>query len=507
MNQSDPTILHKALNCIKENKLEEAESLLLEAREKNPIDADVLRFLSVVAALKSDFVVALDLIDQVLKLTPSNGIAYSNKGNILNQLGRNDEALINYDIAIRLIPQYAETYNNKANTLQDLHRYEDSLVWYDKALAIHPQYVEAYCNKGNALEWLGRHQEAMECFDMAITTDPQHVDAYWQKGLSQLANGQFELGWQNYEARWLKANPIKFDHIEIPRLESIKDIAGKRILVWAEQGLGDTIQFCRYIKILSGTGAKLTFLVPEKLIDLLSPLQEFCELKSTLTFKPCQFDFQSPLMSLPLLFGTTLESIPCEIPYLRANEEHQEILKTSIQPSTNLKAGIIWSGGFRLLYSDGYLAGCRRNIDLEQIASLKEIQGIDFYSLQKGDPAESELIANKELIWPSIINCAHLIHDFTDTAALIEAMDIIISVDTSTAHLAGAMGKPVWILNRYDSCWRWLRGREYSPWYPTVKIYQQKKPGDWVEVINRVKIDLAKLVQSGQTSKSEDRLF
>ncbi|QWD90900.1 tetratricopeptide repeat protein [Polynucleobacter sp. MWH-Braz-FAM2G] len=500
MNQLDPNFFQNVLNCINDKDLVQAEDLLLWALNTNPKDADVLRLLSVVAALKFDFRAALDLIDQVLVLTPQNGVAYSNKGNILKELGQYEEALKNYDIAIQLMPGYAETYNNKANALQDLHRYEESIIWYDKAIAINPQYVEAFCNKGNALEWLGRHQEAMSYFDRATALNPQYVDAYWQKGLSQLASGNFELGWQNYEARWTKSNPVKFEYLEIPRLRGTEGIAGKKILIWAEQGLGDTIQFCRYIELLCRLGAKITFLVPDALLNILSPIQKFCDLRSNLVFQVNEFDFQSPLLSLPLLFGTTLDSVPCDIPYLNAEEEKRKILQSQILPSSNIKVGVIWSGGFRLLYSDGYLAGYRRNIELDLIAKLQEIQGVDFYSLQKGDPAESELKSRKDELWPGIINCSYLIKDFSDTAALIECMDLIISVDTSTAHLAGALGKPVWILNRYDSCWRWLRGRTDSPWYPTAKIYHQKQPGNWDEVIERVKIDLSEYAQRKTTA-------
>jgi len=496
VNQDNSFILQNALKCINERDLAKAEELLSQELESHPGNPDIWRFLSVVAAFKSDYVSALKLINEAINLNPKNGVAYSNKGNILKELGRFEEALISFDEAIRLAPSYPEGYNNKGNTLQDLHLYEESLIWYDKALTLNPEYVEAYCNKGNALEWLRRHQEAMINFDKATALDPQHVNAYWQKGLSQLANGNFELGWQNYEARWTKPNPLHFQHPEIPRLEELTNLAAKKILIWAEQGLGDTIQFCRYIKLLSQTDAKITFLIPEQLLSLLSPLHQYCDLRSSLTYQAQDFDFQSPLLSLPLLFGTTLKSIPNEIPYLNINAEKKNRLEAAIVTSPNIKVGIIWSGGFRLLYSDGYLAGHRRNIELDQIASLKEVPGVDFYSLQKGEPAESELLIKKDAVWPNIINCAHLLNDFTDTAALIESLDLIISVDTSTAHLAGALGKPIWILNRYDSCWRWLRGRSESPWYPTATIYQQDLPGEWGEVIERVKVDLILLAKA-----------
>lgn len=495
MNQGDPILLQNALECINQKDLAKAEELLSQALMLSPSNPDIFRFLSVVAALKPDYVAALKLIDQAILLSPANGVAHSNKGNILKELGRYPEASTSFDDAIRLLPDYAEAYNNKGNLLQDLQQYEDSLIWYDKAIALNPEYVEAYCNKGNALEWLHRSQEAMANFDKATSIDPQHIDAYWQKAMNQLVNGNFELGWQNYESRWAKSNPVVFQYPHIPRLEANQNLSGKKILVWAEQGLGDTLQFCRYIKLLALTGAKVTFSVPPQLLAILRPLLKYCDLKSNEELIELEFDFQTPLMSLPLVFRTTNDSIPNETPYLSSDNLGKTKVQAVVKPTSALKVGVVWSGGARLIHSDGYSDFQRRNIRLEQIASLKEVLGVDFYSLQKGEPAESDLTVKQTQVWPNIINCAPLLNDFSDTAALLDSLDLLISVDTSTAHLAGALGKPVWILNRYDSCWRWLRGREDSPWYPSAKIYHQKTPGDWAEVIERVKADLAKLVQ------------
>jgi len=496
MNLAAQILLKNAFDCIAKDKLDESEELLKKALNCAPNNHDILRCMSVVAALKTDYARALSLINQVIAIAPHDGVAHSNRGNILQALGQHEDALLSFNEAIRLFPTYAEAYNNKANVLQELYRFEDALVWYDKAIAIDPSYAKAYKNKGNALEWLRRHEEAMACFDIATSVDPSYVDAYWQKGLSQLASGNFQLGWQNYEARWTKSIPVKFQHAGVARLESLNNLHGKKLIVWAEQGLGDSIQFCRYIKPLSQTGAQITFLVHDQLLDIFNPLRAFCDLRSGLVYTPKDFDFQTPLMSLPLLFGTDLNTILQEIPYLEVKEEKKKLLQKALHPSTNLRVGVVWSGGHRPIHLDGYLEGERRNIALDQIAFLGDLNGIDFYSLQKGDPAESELAAKKKILWPDIINCAPLINDFTDTAALLDSLDLLISVDTSTAHLAGALGKPVWILNRYDSCWRWLRGRDDSPWYPTAKIYHQMKAADWTEVIERVKVDLAKLVES-----------
>ena len=486
-------LLNNSRLHIQSGELDKGNELLVKAQALDANNPDVLRLLSVVAAMKFDYSGALTLIDQVIVVTPNNAIAHSNRGNILKELYRFDEALIGLDKAIELQPDYAEAYNNKGNVLQDLHRYEEALQWYDNAIALQKNYAEAYSNKGNALELLHRHHEAMEYFDAATSINPRFVDGYWHKALGQLSAGNYEMGWQNYEARWFKNHATKLLYGNFSRLETLQNVSGKNILIWAEQGLGDTLQFCRYIKLLVELGAVVTFLVQKPLIQVLGSMRSYCTLVEKIDAELEIFDFQSPLLSLPLLFQTSIETIPVDVPYLASNKDKQSEFSSRLVGSKNLKVGVVWNGGFRVDHPELWAINKRRNIELDQIAKLKDIPGVDFYSLQKGDPAESELIEKQDLLWPNIINCVQWLDDFSDTAALIENLDLIISVDTSTAHLAGALGKPVWILNRYDSCWRWLRGRSDSPWYPTAKIYQQSKPGDWAGVLEQVKIDLSEL--------------
>ena len=246
------------------------------ALQSLPNDAEILRLMSVVVAHQADYQKALTLIEQSISAMPENGLAHSNRANILRELGRYEDALCSYEHAIRLQPDYAEAYNNKANVLQDLKRYEESLNWYEKAISIDPNYAVAYCNKGNAFEWLGRHDEAIDCFNKAIQINPGHIDAYWQKAMNQLSGGNYELGFQNYEARWSKSDPVTFQYRHLSRLESLQDLEGKSILVWSEQGLGDVIQFCRYIKLLVDKGCKVTFL---------APLLILCRMKSLIYFQ------------------------------------------------------------------------------------------------------------------------------------------------------------------------------------------------------------------------------
>ena len=492
-SRSVSILINNSLALIRAKELDKANELLGKAQTMDGGNPDILRLLSVVAAMKFDYMEALNLIDQVIFFAPGNAIAHSNRGNILKELHRFEEALSSLDAAIELAPDYAEAYNNKGNVLQDLHRYEEALKWYDKSISLQPDYAEAYSNKGNALALLHRHDEAMEHFDAATNINPRYVDAYWHKAMCQLSGGDFGLGLINYESRWFKNNPVDLFFSEIPRLENIQNITDSNILIWAEQGLGDSLQFCRYIKLLSDLGARVTFLVQRPLINVVRALSPFCELAVSLESSNCDFDFQSPLMSLPLVFRTSLDSIPVNVPYLKSDDYKRESFRIRLGTNNRLSVGIVWNGGFRAGAPMLWAVNKRRNIELEQIAKLKDVPHVDFYSLQKGDPAESELIAKKDELWPNIIIFGQWLDDFSDTAALIENLDLIISVDTSTAHLAGALGKPVWILNRYDSCWRWLRGRSDSPWYPTAKIYQQPKPGDWDSVLEQVRIDLSAL--------------
>lgn len=486
-------LLRNAMAHIQNKELALAEELLLKASKLDPKNPDIYRFQAVVAALKFDYRNALSLVDQSILLAPNNGVAHSNRGNILKELGRYDDALIALDKAIELNPNYAEAYSNKGNVLQDMHRYEEAIVWYDKAIALQPNYAEAYSNKGNALAQLQYYEEALRSFDNAIGINPNYADAYWNKASVQLHCGDFIGGWENYESRWFIQNPIPHKYAHIARLDSIHQLFGKRVLVWAEQGLGDGIQFCRYIELLAAYGPKITLEIPESLIGILDSITGFCTLTSSLKNSLTEFDCQVPLLSLPRLFKTTLLSIPAKIPYLQVNNAKQCNMKEQIAFGKRLKVGIVWNGGFRKNSQWLWLINQRRNIALDQIAQLQDVVGVDFYSLQKGDPAESELRERHHEVWSSLIDCAPYLNDFSDTAALMECLDLIISVDTSSAHLAGALGRPVWILNRYDSCWRWLHGRTDSPWYPTAKIYQQSKPGDWDGVIEKVRADLMEL--------------
>ena len=269
-----------------------------------------------------------------------------------------------------------------------------------------------------------------------------------------------------------------------------ESLQGKTVLLHSEQGLGDTIQFCRYAQMVSDLGARVILQVQRPLRLLMTSLQGVDQLLAEGDALPA-FDFHCPLMSLPLAFKTELATVPAPVPYLKADPVKKLYWQEKLGTRHKLRVGLVWAGGFRPEQPELWGVNERRNIDLAKLAVLKN-ERIDFYSLQKGMPAEADPARLKAGGWdgPDLIDYTSELADFSDTAALIDNLDLVISVDTSTAHLAGALGKPVWILNRFDTCWRWLLDRSDSPWYPTARIYRQQQFGDWSSVVSAVNTEL-----------------
>ncbi len=272
------------------------------------------------------------------------------------------------------------------------------------------------------------------------------------------------------------------------------DIAGKTILLSEEQGLGDTIQFCRYAPLVAQRGARVILEVPPQLTRLAAGLAGVSQIVETGRPLPA-FDLHCPLMSLPLAFKTELATIPAAIPYLKVDPDQSKAWQDRLGAKTKLRVGLVWSGGIRP--NQPVSVNQRRNIPLAKFAVLNN-PDVAFYSLQKGQPGEAELAELKHNRWsgPDIVDLTGAIGDFSDTAAFIDNLDLVITVDTAAAHLAGALGKPVWILNRFDTDWRWLLERADSPWYPTARLFRQDNPGDWDGVIQRVKAGLDRMATS-----------
>jgi tetratricopeptide (TPR) repeat protein len=439
------------------------------------------------------FEAALVSYERAIALKADFAEAHSNRGLVLKELNQFEAALANYDRAIALKANFAEAHSNRGLVLKELNQFEAALASYDRAIALNPDFAEAYSNRGLVKQDLHQLDAALADFDQAIALKGDFAVAYFNRAMASLTVGDFKNGWIDYEWRWKgDSGAIIKDGRRLPQPCWLgnEPLAGKTILLHSEQGLGDTLQFCRYVKWVADLGARVILEVQRPLQSLLADLEGVTQVLSQGDARPA-FDYYCPLMSLPLAFKTTLPTLPARIPYLRSNAQKALHWQQLLGEKTKLRVGLVWSGGFRANQPELWAINDRRNVPLAKLALLKH-PDIEFYSLQKGQPAESDLANLTSRNWegPHLTDFTNLLSDFSDTAALLEQLDLLISVDTSMAHLAGAMGKPVWVLNRYDACWRWLLDRTDSPWYPTATLYRQERAGDWDSVIHRVRSDL-----------------
>jgi tetratricopeptide (TPR) repeat protein len=444
---------------------------------------------------------ALENCNTAVRLNPNDAEAQLNRGIVLQHLNRPEEALECIDRALALSPDLAKAHLNRGSVLHELDRLDEALLSYDRSITLDADLAEAHAGRGLVLSRLMQLDAALASFDAALALKPDLASAHLHRSLASLLNGDYESAWEDYEWRWKTEHGGLYDQrrdFQQPLWLGQKSIAGKTILLHSEQGLGDTIQFCRYAKMVAALGAKVILEVAEPLKCLLSTL-DGVTLAVVRGETPPEFDYHCPLMSLPLAFETTLSSIPAQIPYIHSDAQKARLWAQRLGEKQNLRVGLVWSGGLQPNRPETWSVNARRNIPLARLACLR-LHGIEFYSLQKGQPAESELADLKAKRWdgPEIMDYIHLQQNFDDTAALVENLDLVISVDTSTAHLAGALGKPVWLLNRFDSSWHWLCNRADSPWYPTVRIYRQKTAGDWDGVVQDVRADLMQLAARPQ---------
>ena len=441
---------------------------------------------------------ALRSINQAISIKPNYPEAFNNRGVVFKELNRFDEAHSDYMSAIKLRPHYAEPYNNLGNLYRATNRPEEALACFDKAIELNPDYSEALYNKGNALRLLKRNDAAVEYYNRAIRLDSEHVNSHWNKSLLLLLSGDYEAGWQEYEWR-IKRNELKSNYYTGPERSwrGDFDISDKTLLIYGEQGFGDTLQFARYLPMVRARAGEVIFQVPYALARLMQRSYPWLKVVAAGDKLP-PFDCHCPLMSLPLVFKTTIDSIPSETPYLVSDPSLDEIWKQRISMSHHRPSiGLCWNGGFRPEQPELWETNNRRNIAIREFSKFLQHSECAFFSLQKGEPAESELRGHENAFWPNgnFYNFADELADFTHTAALVCNLDLVICVDTSTAHLSAALGRPTWILNRFDGCWRWLENRNDSPWYPTVRLFRQDVIGNWTTVLDNVRTELANFIK------------
>lgn len=444
---------------------------------------------------------ALASFEKALSAKPDFPEAWSNRSCALRDLGHPQDAVASCDQAIALRPNYAEAWSNRGNALSDLSRPLEAQASYERALSAASNLADAWNNLGLTYVDMNRHADALACYERALALAPDSAETHWNRALCLLQTGELATGFAEYEWRWRRKRiaPSRRD-FDAPLWLGDTPLDGKTILLHAEQGLGDTLQFCRYARLVAAQGARVVLEVQPELTRLLAGLDGVSELVTAGEALP-PFDCHSPLLSLPLALHTTIATIPARTPYLLADRAASARFRTRIEEvagAPSLKVGLIWAGGHRPHVPELRKNDARRSLAYDRFAPIVEVPGVQFFSLQKGENAAHQLSAMRERHEPSrrVIDWTSELTDFADTAALVDNLDLVISVDTSTAHLAGALHKPVWILNRLDTCWRWMLEREDSPWYPSARLFRQPALGDWDSVIESIASALAALAAS-----------
>jgi tetratricopeptide (TPR) repeat protein len=416
---------------------------------------------------------------KVTEARPDVVNAFSNLGLALTQLKRFDEALTVFDRAVKLDANFAEAVNNRGNALRQLDRLDQALADFDRAILLKPDYADAHANRAACLDDLSRSDEALASYDTALTLKPDHADAHLNRALNRLRAGDLKNGWVEAEWRW-KAPSLRLSRgrSNRPLWLGAESLAGKTLLLHNDQGFGDSIQFCRYIPHLAERGASVILEIDRSLKSLLSSVAGITQCVVKGETLP-HHDLQCPLASLPLAFDTMIETIPSRVPYISIDgnaPRWEAFLGSAARP----RIGIVWSG------NPDHTNDRNRSLPLKALKPLFDTTA-QFVSLQK-NARESDLAVLRE--HGGILDAAPELESFADTAALIQQLDLVISVDTSVAHLAGALGKPVWILLPYVPDYRWLLDRDDTPWYPTARLYRQTARRDYAEVIDRMRADL-----------------
>ena len=446
---------------------------------------------------------AIENYKHAIRLRPDFAEAYSNLGIALKDRGQLAEAVENYKQALQLKPDCAEIYHNMGVALRDQGKFTEAIENYKQAIRLKPNYAEAYNNLGAALKDCGHCAEAIENYERAIQLKPDYVEAQWNQSLALLLSGRIAEGWKKYQQRYDRLNTLTYPYHYQEPLWDGSSFVGKRLFVRYQQGLGDNIQFVRYLPMVKARGGTVIYETKKSLLGLLQGFSEIDELvEASPDGKPAvELDFYVSLMDLPRIFGTTLETIPAKVPYIHADPAKAEYWRDKLA-GPDFKVGIVWAG------KSTHRNDLNRSCPLEHFAVLAGIDGVRLYGLQKGEAAaQVEELADKM----TIANLGAEFKDFADSAAAIENLDMVISVDTAVLHLAGAMGKPVWALLPFAPDWRWMLNRQDSPWYPTMRLFRQKKWGQWIPVFQRVAEELRKAAateirrQKSGNQKSEVR--
>jgi Flp pilus assembly protein TadD len=517
---ANPTtdLFRQAVACHDAGQLTEAEMLLNRVIAVTPGHSDSLHLLGVIAHHRGHQDAAADLIGRAIKFRSSIPFYHANLGVVLRTQGRLEDAVKCFRKAIKLKPDFVEMLYELGVALCTLGQNDDAAKQFRKVLLQRPDHPGAYENLAIATRNLGRMEEASIAFDRAARLAPSRADLVYYSGAVRMSlgdradaetlyrraialqpdypearhslatalllTGRLAEGWPELEWRWRLRGKRPRGFVQ-PRWMG-EDLTSRTLLLHAEQGIGDTIQFCRYA-CLFGPEAGVVLEVPQPLVRLLDSLPGTYQVVAEGETLP-PFDLHCPLLSLPETFGTTIETIPAGIPYLQSPAGAAASWRSRLASLPRPWVGLVWSG------NPDYYHDAARSLPFDDLAPLLHIPGVTFISLQKGK-ASAQL---RGVAGQMVHDWTDELADFADTAALVDALDLVISVDTAVAHLAGALGRPVWLLNRFDPDWRWLLDRDDSPWYPSLRQFRQKRPDDWGNVLLDVAVELSSLQWSTQ---------
>jgi tetratricopeptide (TPR) repeat protein len=520
----------EALCAQQAGRLEEAQRLCLELLKTDVMHAEALHLLGLVLYAEGRPEVAVRMLERAIAVNAREAAFHSNLGNALHALGRLDEAIDAYTQAIALKPGFADAYYNRANTRRDQERLDEAIADYEQALRLRPEFAEVHCNLGGVLrnrgrlaeaeghlraglrlkpdypdatnnlavtlQDLGRLNEALTWFERAAELLPENYDVQYNKAMAHLQAGDFARGWREQEARWKTAKAPR----SMPKTQwKGEPLGGERVLLHHECGFGDTIQFMRYAPMVAERGGVVVMDVPANLARLAGLLPGVAEVTITGRALP-EFDLHCPMMSLPLAFETVLATIPGKTPYLRVPEEARARVKRSLEwPQHGLRVGVAWSG------NPQFPRDQFRSMNLVELRPLLALQEVHFYALQMGAAQKQLEALRADDLAARVVDLSPHIRDMADTAALVENLDLVVTVDTAVAHLAGALEKQVWTMIPASPDWRWLTARSDTPWYPSMRLYRQEKLAEWAPVVERLRQSLSWYVRRGPELVGETR--
>jgi tetratricopeptide (TPR) repeat protein len=482
LNPDDVEVYNNLGDALKDQgKLDELLACYRRAVQLRPNDVEPHNKLGNALKNQGKLDEAITCYRRALELRPDYAEIHNNLGNALKDQGKLDEAVACYRRALELKPDSAEAHNNLGAAFKHQGQLDEAVACYRRALELKPDFAEAHNNLGVALKKQGKSDEAIACYRHALELKPDYADAHCNQSLISLAAGDFEHGWAEYEWRW-KTN--RFQQRDFSQsLWDGQPLEGRAILLHAEQGLGDAIQFVRYAALVQQRGGTVIVECPRPLLSLLRSCAGIDRLVERGEELPT-FNLQAPLLSLPGIFHTVLETIPADVPYLYANQGLMEHWREELGRIAGFKIGIVWQGTS---------IDPARIIPLSCFESLAGLPGVRFFSLQKGRGVEQlQDLAGR---FP-VTEVGSRLDNFMDTAAVLVNLDLVISCDTAVAHLAGALAVPVCVALPFVPDWRWLLNRSDSPWYPTMRLFRQKKPGDWAGVFEEIKAELCVQLQS-----------